>query len=189
MSESLTKSEKRDILAFIKNNRRSFYKAIWKWMPVGELVMTGEKNLVIIQGLKNYNTDYNYISQLNTIYLALANGSWQGKLIFGVKGFRVIEYIHKKYWERYYKYYYFPKCKKQVAPPRMNYTSALKEFLARGFIHKADAIDYRGKKYTVDAWLSVAPLTWPQAYDQHQDACKQQAKVGINGFTSATIPK
>jgi hypothetical protein len=162
---------------------------MWKWIAVGELVLTGEKNLVIIQGIKNYQDDYNYISQLNTIYLAISNGSWKGKLFGAGKMFLVIEYIHKKYMARFYKYYYHPKCKKQIPPPRLNHTAALKEFLARGFVHKADAIDYRGKKYTVDVWLELAPLVWPQAYDQHGEACKQQAKVGIRGFTKAAIPK
>jgi hypothetical protein len=189
MTPSLSKSEKRDIMAFIKNNRRNFYKALWKWYALGELVLSGEKNLVIGQGLRDYSDDYQYISQLNAIYLALTNGVWKGNVIGGAKTFIMIEYVHKKYMARFYKYYYHPKCKKQVPPPRLKYTDALREFLARGFVHKADAIDYRGKKYTVEAWLEVAPLIWPQAYDQHGEACKQQAKIGIRGFTKAAIPK
>lgn len=188
MPGQLKDSEKKALVAIIKPNKKKFYKALWKWYGERGLLLglANTQTSPIKSLLHEYPQNYGYVSELNIIYLAILNDLWSSKLQ-GVIGPRQLIYIHKKYWERFHKYYVFPRTRKKIALPHMNKTQAIKEFLARGFVHKDDAVDWRGKKYTIEC--NIAPLVWPQGFEQHMDSCRVAKEVGINGYTSCPIPK
>lgn len=188
MVRQLKSSERKALIAFIKPRKKKFYKGLWKWYGNVDLLisMGNVQSSPIKTALTYFPGRYSYVAELRIIYLVLLNDLWEEKLR-GVIGLDELVYLHKKYWERFHKYYVFPRTKKQIPFPHMNKTKAVAEFLARGFIHKDDAIDFRGKKYTVEC--TIAPLVWPQAFDQHGDACKTSAEVGIHGYTKCPIPK
>jgi hypothetical protein len=147
--------------------------------------MTNVQTSPLKDALTYFPGNYRYVSELRIINLVLTNDLWSDELR-GKIGLNELRYLHKKYWDRFHKYYFFPRTKKQIAIPHLNKTRAVAEFLARGFVHKDDAIDFRGKKYIVQC--NIAPLVWPEGFDQHGEACKKASEVGIGGYTGCPIP-
>lgn len=181
---SLSPSRRKALIAFIKPQKKKFYKAMWKWYG-HRGVLLHLRNVMtnpIKDALRSNSQNYGYVSELLVIYQVLLNDM---PLPNGLS-INELEFIHKKYWERFHKYYVFPRTKKQVPFPHMRKTEAVQEFLARGFVHKDDSVDWRGKKYIIEC--TIAPLVWPQGYEQHGEACKIAAQVGIPGYTKCPIP-
>lgn len=64
--------------------------------------------------------------------------------------------------------------------PKLNKTKALKEFLARGYIHVDDALPYFEKgKYSI--LCHTLPITWPEQFDSQQEGLAFLGEMGING--------
>lgn len=173
--------------AIIKPNKKKFYKALWKWYGQRAVVLSLSNTITspIKTLLHYYPQNYGYVAEINIIYQVIINEMWTDKLR-GLIGPKELQYIHKKYWERFHKYYVFPRTRKKVPLPHMNKTQALKELLLRGWVHKDEAIDYRGKKYIIEC--TIAPLVWPQGFDQHGEAIKKGYELGIPGYTKCPIP-
>lgn len=144
----------------------------------------------------NYS-DKNHARELNIIYQAMqpilkdakpAINSWYSWLENRSQIAEACELIHKKYWQRFHKFYFFPKIHRlRCSIPTMNRTQALKEFLAMGFVYKTD--------YKVDQTLGyyifshIGGLWWPQRFKHHQDAIEKMKVVGIPGLTGTTTIK
>ena len=175
------------MIAFIKQQKKKFYKCLWKWYGHRDLLtsMATVQTSPVKTALMMFPSDYGYVSELRIIYLVLLNDLWENKLK-GKIGVEELRFLHKKYWDRFHKYYVFPRTKKQIPFPHMKKTDAVREFLARGFVHKDDAVDWRGKKYLIEC--TIAPLVWPQGFEQHGEACRQASMLGINGYTKCPIP-
>lgn len=95
--------------------------------------------------------------------------------------------IHKKYRPRFIKYYLSPMVRRNGGLfPHMGKTDAIKEFIARGFVHedevKLDKLN--------NCWIKcqIAPLVWPKDFYQHQDALQEMDKIGIPGYTGTVLP-
>lgn len=175
------------MIAFIKPKKKRLYKGLWKWYGHRGLLI-GMQNVLtspIKDALHDFPQNYGYIAELNIIYQVLKNDLWDGSLKGGI-GLNELIYLHKKYWDRFHKYYVFPRTKKQMPFPHMKKTEAVKEFLARGFVHVDDSVNWRDRKYIIEC--TIAPLVWPQGFDQHGEACKKAAELGIPGYTKCPIP-
>lgn len=71
--------------------------------------------------------------------------------------------------------------------PHMDKTDALKELLARGWVHEDGMLFHNPKNVYLKC--NIAPLVWPEEYYHHQDAIVQNDRVGIPGYTGTKLPK
>jgi len=97
--------------------------------------------------------------------------------------------IHQRYWKRICKYM-VKKLKERdgdkVSFPQPKHTDAIHELLLRGFVHEKDFIPKKGKYYIK---CHIAPLIWPENFDQHSHAIETLQRVGLVTFTGTVIPK
>lgn len=163
----------REILTFIKANRKEFNRQMFKrW---------GNRCLV---GMP-YSMSHRYNPELGCeivmVWKALDKLGWQSEILTEDLGNSDIEKVWLKYRERFTNKYLGPRVLRRNGRfPQEQRTRAIKELLARGFMHEYDAnIDKR--KWFIEC--HIAPLVWHEDFEDQKDAINILNKFGIPGYT------
>lgn len=191
-----------ELITIIKENKMKLYRYIWLYYGEGTLYSDKEDKMAeyLIDLERYFKGIYSngYKRELKILYLAVERllrkvgdrgqqrwwDFYSNRAEIATELFK----LHKRYWERFHKYYFFKAVKKAGGHiPTMNKTLALKEFLAMGFVHSDDYTRNLTKYYYIKA--NIGDLWWPAAFDQHQDALEMANKVGIPGLTGTTLIK
>lgn len=168
--------------AFINQNKKRIYEGMSKWYMKMDIMSDKAKPGELMQVLTRLPNSYQYVGRLKVILYAMVNGIWNAKELSYINGPK-LEYVYLKVWKGFYKDY----VKKKRPLARMKSTQVIMELICRGFVHKSDAIDYRGKKYLIEC--TIAPLVWPEGFDKREDAKKMNKMLGIPGYTKCPIPQ
>lgn len=170
------------VLEFAKENKKQFYRKWYKRWADRRYYLLEYKDFGTTQIDTAYKDNPEKGSEINAL-------SWiMGEMDFPDGGMFVTEGLWEKYRERFVKNYLLPKVKRNGGYfPRMKKTDAIKELIARGWIHEDDALRLNGKNVYLKC--NIAPLVWPEDYYQHQDALLMLNKVGISGYTGTVLPK
>lgn len=193
------------ILAIVKNNKKRFYRTLWKNYGNGALLLDKFEEIVedkMPAFLWATYADKNYARELKVIYLAVdsllfgeypINGTlgWYNWLNNRAQIATACERLHKKYWQRFHKFYVLKRVSRvngdKIVWPTMEKTQALKEFLAMGYIYKTEFKYDPTKDYVIFA--HIGGLFWPEKFKLHQDAIEKMKEVGIPGLTGTTTLK
>lgn len=199
-----------DILALLKEpkNKKVFYKAYYKNYAeenIVQIALSGDEDEVIL-----YNTPLYFfmgLENLPTLEVLKENPCYWANLYKIAKAaYTVLARVNKgipeyewtlrtrkefdKIVERYkdkLTTYLIKKVKANGGYfPTLSPTKTIEELLLRGWVHEDDAKLNRDK---YNLRCHVAPLTWPESFDQHQDACQASEKYGIGGRTGTILPK
>ena len=93
--------------------------------------------------------------------------------------------IRDKYRKRFVKHRLMPMVKKHRGVfPHMPKTLAITEFIDRGFVHQDEVVLDPTQHWVI---CTIAPLVWPHTYQYHQEAMEIQGRMGIPGYTQATL--
>lgn len=75
------------------------------------------------------------------------------------------------------------------AKPKLNKTQAMRELLARGFVHPTEVVrGWDKEKYSVVPISDIA-LTWPHQFDYQQDGIQFLQDFGIPGYMGCPSPE
>lgn len=159
-------------------NRKQFYKAIWKRWPE-------ERSVSSIPMMARYIKD-----------LDVGDFGLAAKVLRIFHTFRDISIdctmwdayqVYLKYWDKIDAYVLKRVKKRNGHFPTMGYTETISELIARGWVHINEA--HRLDKHEVHLYCHIAPLVWPDSFEQHMEAIEVLGKVGIPGRTGTKLPK
>lgn len=174
------KSTENSIYEYLKENRKLFFKSVYKNFGKTNILTVDTKNETILHIREHYFETPNYAGELMVIHGGLFD------LCGGSKRTGELIKIHDKYWERLEIY-----CTKKGAKlgkiPILGYTEGITELIARGFKHWNDVNLDLNTRFTLHAHF--APLWWPEDFGSHQEALTYMAMKGIAGHTGTKIPK
>lgn len=188
------------ILNIVKENKRTFYKAIWNNFGNITLIIDDETDK-----MPRYFWDHlkskDHARELKVIYLATKHilnltlyegafktckGWWQfcrDREEIHIACFK----LHTRYWERFIKKFGERARSNGGWPHLLNRTQVLKEFLAMGWIHRHDLDFIPTKVDGYCCYTHIADLWWPEVFEHHIDAINMP--YHITGYSGTTTPK
>jgi hypothetical protein len=172
-------------LKLVRQNKKKFYKLWWKeWsnQVIERNHQYGDQRWHDL--MNNYPSRYLEYQAISKIMGTLGVFDMEK---FPGWGYNETTIIWGKYRQRFITYMTKRANRNGGRFPHENKTRAVKEFLNRGFKHVDDYVMDLQNCYYVKC--NIAPLIWPDEFDNHQDAMEVQAKMGIPGYTGTIIPK
>jgi hypothetical protein len=165
-------------LEFLKPNLKRFYREWYKrWHERG--IMSGDSNNKF-----EFEDNPELYAECQMILKSLAIMGFFKTWEHGL-GYADVIPIRDKYRKRFVKHRLMPMVlKNRGIFPHMPKTLAISEFIARGFVHR-DEVSMDHSKHWVKC--TIAPLIWPHGYDTHQESIEVQGKMGIPGYTEASL--